>query len=129
MFADAPQSFLCRLSVFVIKSAICPCVTVHMAFYSPYSPTLTPLCPSILSVCLSVRVSVCVYQSSSLALRMPLAVGRHATQFSNYAQQDSHELLAYLLDHLHEACGCSNDRYSYMNDSFRVPAAEWNRVP
>ena len=29
-------------------------------------------------------------------------IGRHAPQFSGYAQQDSHELLAFLLDGLHE---------------------------
>ena len=31
-----------------------------------------------------------------------VAVGRFAPQFSGYQQQDSHELLAFLLDGLHE---------------------------
>ena len=31
-----------------------------------------------------------------------MAVGRFAPQFSGYQQQDSHELLAFLLDGLHE---------------------------
>ncbi|XP_032242140.2 ubiquitin carboxyl-terminal hydrolase 4 [Nematostella vectensis] len=42
-------------------------------------------------------------QSSSIAPRQfKMQVGRFAPQFSGYQQQDSHELLAFLLDGLHE---------------------------
>lgn len=40
--------------------------------------------------------------SSSLFVSLQVAVGRFAPQFSGYQQQDSHELLAFLLDGLHE---------------------------
>lgn len=40
-----------------------------------------------------INVCVCIIQTQ---------VGRFAPQFSGYQQQDSHELLAFLLDGLHE---------------------------
>lgn len=41
--------------------------------------------------------------SSSLAPRQfKMMIGKHAPQFSGYQQHDSHELLAFLLDGLHE---------------------------
>ena len=40
--------------------------------------------------------------SIPLFLCLQTQVGRFAPQFSGYQQQDSHELLAFLLDGLHE---------------------------
>ena len=42
-------------------------------------------------------------QNSYLAPRQfKLMIGKHAPQFSGFQQHDSHELLAFLLDGLHE---------------------------
>lgn len=41
-------------------------------------------------------------RSLAISLHLQTQVGRFAPQFSGYQQQDSHELLAFLLDGLHE---------------------------
>lgn len=43
---------------------------------------------------------LCIFSHGLVALQTQ--VGRFAPQFSGYQQQDSHELLAFLLDGLHE---------------------------
>ena len=39
-----------------------------------------------------------------------LIIGKHAPQFSNFQQHDSHELLAFLLDGLHEDLNLVNKK-------------------
>lgn len=74
------------------------CAILLASTNSIYTSSLGVRCQFGISYRSVAEPVVCVYVLPSLQTQ----VGRFAPQFSGYQQQDSHELLAFLLDGLHE---------------------------
>ena len=67
-------------------------------------------------------------QNSYLAPRqLKMMIGKHAPQFSGYQQHDSHELLAFLLDGLHEDLNLIKKK-PYVDMSIKTDGRD-DRVP